>query len=65
MLAIRVGLEGKVRWRVLRDFIVREFRVSIDHGILELDNSADRGMSELNDLLQVGIILQAELITWI
>ena len=65
MLSIRVGLEGKVRWRILRDFIVREFRVSIDHGILELDNSADGGMSELNDLLQVGIALQAELITWI
>ena len=47
MLPIRVGLEGKVRWRVLRDFIVREFRVSIDYGILELDNFTDGGMSEL------------------
>ena len=59
MLPIRVGLEGNVRWGVLGDFKVREFRVSIDHGILELDDTTDGGMSELNDLLQVGIALQA------
>ncbi len=39
--------------------------VCIDHSISELDHSSNGGMSELDNLLQVRIVLESKFITWV
>lgn len=65
LFAILVGRESSVTRLVLRDLVIGEGGVCVDHGVLELDDTSNSVMAELDDLLEVGVRLKLELIPWV
>jgi hypothetical protein len=65
LLPILVSLECYIWGRIFRDLIVWKFGISVYHSILKFNDSSDASVTKLNNLFQVGIILEAKLITWV